>query len=62
MFAIAKNQVGKHAQLFKLAYGTVTYETLPENDRADISFSIITDKNIDELPKIKIDQIDYQII
>lgn len=62
VFAIAKKQVGKHAQLFKLAYGTVIYETLPENDRADISFSIITDKNIDELPKIKIDQIDYQVI
>ncbi|SMH68565.1 conserved exported hypothetical protein [Latilactobacillus curvatus] len=62
VFAIAKDQVGKHAKLFKLAYGTVTYEELPENDRAYVSFAIITDKNIDELPKIKIDQIVYQVI
>lgn len=61
-FAMGQDQVGNHSKLFKMAYGSVTYDELPESDRLGVSFDTVTNENLNELPKIKIYKIIYKRI
>ena len=60
--ALAQNQVKNQHKTFKLAYGTVAYEELPENDQLGILGGTASWETIDDWPKIKLNQIQYHVI